>query len=295
MRTLTLAALVAVVLPSAAFADCKLAECGFDIGTASAFNVAAMHDMQGGRWIVEAAPGYWRLSTGKGGDDPHGYTAGFSVKHEFSPSWGAGLIASTARQSGTINITKKSDLVQDSLFSAAPGGSVKDMGGSIVGLMATHDFHPAQDSWRLPFSFGALYTWRTVKFTHDFTNAASQHEVDSVDFTNKSLGLFLNASVDFLVHKDFRIMPGVFLAKGTTGMFSGATFTPDYVVTKNGVTTHYHQDISITDAAPVIYTSFAYRPWGVSFDWNMTELLLGKNATASTIYAVKLSKKFGGA
>lgn len=300
MNIRSLSAPVLAVLASAAIfatpalADCKLAECGFDIGTASAFNVSSMHGMEGGRWIVEAAPGVWSMATGRGGSDPHGYTAGFSVKREFSPSWGAGVIASTARQSGSVNITKTSNLLGDNgSFSADPGGTVSGIGGTIVGAMATHDFHPNPESWRLPFSFGALYTWRSVKFNHDYTNALGQHEVDSVDFTKASLGLFANVSVDVTIHKDFVIMPGAFLAKGMTNMTSGATFSPDYVVTKNGVTTHYQQSLSITDAAAVLYTSFLYRPMGLSFDWNMTQLLLGKNTTASSIYSLKWSKKFG--
>lgn len=250
--------------------------------------------MRAGRWVVEASPGFWTLRSGEktGGGNPNvdisaqGYTGAFSVKREWTDRWGLGLFGSFASQTGEEAIPSNTSLATIVQLKNLPagaggaGGTIRGMNGSVIGLMVTYDFFPNPEGFRMPFSIGPLLVRQGMEFENTAPNPRESLKIDQSD-----IGAFWNLSGSFLVMKGkLRITQGVFGAVG--GSFIRA------VEYKTGAATTV-QDVGSTNAAPVLYTAFLYRPWGLSFNWNMTELLLGSRVASNSIYSLKWTKKWG--
>lgn len=296
MKRLLVAALA--LLPLSARANCKIGDCVSGVAGDSLFSVMSMHDMEGGRWIFEASPGY---VTGKikGSDIPResltvkGVTGAFAVKRELSPNWGVGMLGSFVKQSNENTLTTQSGLAPGNVATSIPGsaragGTIKDMSSRIIALMLTYDPFSNPDGFRLPLSVGPLYMDQGVEFTHSFSNSGVA-QTEKASISRRDLGLFGNASFDFLVAKDFRIMPGV--SVGGAPSFLGASNYAkyDYVVERNGTRTLFPYETSFQSFFATIYVQLLYRPWGLG-----ANAIVMSNSDDIKIYSLKLTKKFGG-
>lgn len=304
-RHTLLALALASLLPLSARAGCRLTDCGFIVAANSALPVIGMHDMVGGRWVLEVAPAFWTMKTGTGGQavdvHPKGFAGSLALQREFSPRWGLGIVAATSRQSGEVTtgqslvnaIQAASDANAGTVGGAgSAGGTIKNMGGSYVALLATHDFFSDPEGFRLPVSFGVAMVQNRLDYSHEFTNPADgslQRETMKID--HSGLGAVVNVSADFLVKEKLRVMPGFYLAHGLA-------YLPavEYKVQKNnGAVQTFSRDQTSTQAAPSLYLSFLWRPWNLGFTWNYTEVALGGNVTSNSIYSLHWAKRWGGA
>jgi hypothetical protein len=298
------AALVISLASSPAVAGCRLVSCGFIVAGNSALPVISMNEMQGGRWTVEVAPAYWTLKSDTGGQNadikPKGFAGAFAVKREFSPRWGLAIIGAKAAQQGDTTLSRptKDLLVSASRANTAiangagqRGGTVKDVGGSFYGLVATYDFFGEKDAtFRLPFSFGVSHVTNKLSFETSYANAGTT-QTETFKLDKSGLGALVNLSADFIVwDKKLRVSPGIYINHGLSYIKDA-----EYKVTRsNGFSQTITADESATNVAIASYVALSYRPWDLGFTWNFTQDVAGGAVASNSIYSLHWQKRFGG-
>ena len=290
-----------LLLPGAASAGTKLGETLLGVTGDGIMGVESMHDMRGGRWVVMVAPGY---VTGKVGTaisesdtfSMKGYSAAFAVKREFTPNWGAGLVGGFTMQSGKASLSGPSGLAPRGAFpelaagsNGHPGGEITNMYGNAVAALVTFDPFSNSGGFRLPISAGPLMMWEGFEYRHEFVNASAGNaaQVDTAKVSRSDFGGLLNVSFDFLLFKDWRLMPGISVGAATGSNY--ATF--DYVVTRNGALFgRFPQETAMQPMFTTVYATVQYRPWDVSFNY-----IILSHANKLKNYSFTLAKKWGGA
>lgn len=302
--TAALAMAMALLLPVTAKAGCKLGECLLGVTGDSIMGVMGMHDMKGGRWVVQASPGY---ITGKVGSainptdtfDLKGYSGAFAVKREFTAHWGFGLVGGFAMQSGKSTLTGPSGLAPAAAFAEMPvggtngsdgysGGEISNMYGNSVAALLTWDPFSDPDGFRMPISVGPAMIWEGFEFRHAFTNpnAGNAAQVDTAKVHRSDLGALANVSFDLPPLKDFRLMPGF-----TVGVAPGTNYAQyDYTVQRNGATFGtFRHETAMQPMFVSIYTALAYRPWDIGLNY-----IISSTANKVKNYSLTLTKKWGG-
>jgi len=247
--------------------------------------VTSMHEMAGDRWVLTIAPGYWagkisRPATASTVQQtfPHpvaslsGYTMGLALKREFTAHWGAGIVGAISQQNGQSSaLSDVANMAPDAAVTGTPGGAgfaggnFKGLTGDFFALMLTFDPYSKPEGFRMPISIGPAYIVQSVQYTHTYVNpnnGKTQTEKATVN-RNKS-ALFVNPSLDFLMFRNLRVMPGaLFILAG-----AGNKVPFDYKVAQAGSAEKtYPTTAKVASASASIYVSFLYRPWNLSFNY----------------------------
>jgi len=293
-----------LTLSVSARAGTKLGETLLGVTGDSVMGVMGMHDMKGGRWVVQVSPGYitGKVNTAFGTGENFsmkGYSMAFAIKREFTANWGAGLIGGFTKQSGNSTLSTPSGLAPDTAFPEVPtvpgvrrsgysGGTISGMYGNALGVMLTLDPFSNPDGFRMPISVGPMMLWEGIKFRHEFNNPnlGNAAQVDTAEVKRSDLGFFSNISFDFIFFKDFRVMPGIALGFAP-GKSNYAKY--DYNVTRGGVTTAFAHETAMQPMWTSVYASFLYRPWDVNVNY-----IVMSGADQLKNYSITVGKKFGG-
>ena len=319
-------ALAALLLGTGKSWACRLSECTSQIGFTSLVSVLGMHDMEEGRWVIQAAPGLWNVTGGfqasAGGNNvgvptralppdpylygaeyikPHGYDGSLAIKREFSPNWGLGLMGSFASENGNSSITQGSGLAPDAAYNGTPGGA-GFMGGTYsnifaneVALMATWDPFANPNGFRMPISFGPYVEWSGENFSHSFVNPNNgQAQAESAAVRQTEVGALANISFDFLLFKNLRVMPALLI-----GYVPQKNDNYNYVVSQAGAVTSYPWNTVGGGHVSMPYVTMTYRPWDLSVNYVFLgdlSFLAGNTDPQMKFsnYSITMTKKFGG-
>lgn len=289
------AALTAVLMIAAspkARAGCKLIECTQAYSGDSVMSVSGMHFMEGDKWVVQAAPGYFSsnvhelVSTGV--DVPvSGFDGALAVKREFSPHWGAGVGGSFSLQTGGGGLgTQTSGFAPPAAATAGDalaGGQIKNMYGNAIFAAVTYDPFSSPDGFRLPLSIGPLYMWQGFQFSNTVGN-----QTETVNASRSFVGVYANASVDVPLGKGFYVMPGIQFGGSPR---SNPLFNYTYTVTKAGTTTNFTGlGDYMSEFFTTIFASVAYRPWDVSINY----VFIDGSSGSGRNFSLTLTKKWKG-
>lgn len=239
-------------------------------------SVASMHDMEGGRWILVAAPGFWLgdldgLQCGtntaqvacRGTGTLHGWTFGTALKRELSRHWGIGVLAGASRQFGSVDLTNQNRFGSEISDAGFAGGIFKNMESTFVGVQVTFDPFSGPDGIRLPISFGPMLLDAGADFSHSFTNPnTSLPQTESFHTAQSGLGVFANVSLDIPLGKRLRAMPAILL-----GSIVGDEQKIDYIVDRNGTITHSTVDAFNDNILGSLNVALQYRPWSLTLNF----------------------------
>ncbi len=295
---LPLAALLAVMPAFALTASHQIGEIGAQALGGAMLPVVPMHDMEGDRWILSVAPGYWTVTNispggdgcpnGSCGRNDGGYfpfsisglSIAASLKREFTPHWGLSGIAAYEHQLSPVGLGSYTSGLQPNNVSGvgSPGGQFFNTNSGAAALMATYDPFTNPQGFRMPISFGPFYGMQGIGFKHD----VSPTQTESANWRQSYIGVMANLSLDFLLFHDLRVMPGVLFFGGLTGQKSGYA----YVVNQNGAVTNYPGAIPSGSGGFDPYVQLLWRPWNLA---STISLLSGAN-----VYALTWSHKWVG-
>lgn len=161
------------------------------------------------------------------------------------------------------------------------GGDISNVSGVTTGILVTYDPFENSEGFRLPMSIGPFWASQGFDFNNRFTNPNNgRSQEESVAFRRTFFGLVMNVSADFVVAKDFRLMPGMLYGMG----FADTDPTIDYVVTQNGaVTTYQNKLFDVRPKFGTPYFQVEYRPWNLIYAMPLMFLVGGGFITATTL------------
>lgn len=281
-------------------------ECVSEISANSIVTVMGMHEMEGRRWVVEVAPGLWThgipsnvVNTTQETLSMKGFTAGLALKREFSPHWGVGFLGAVARQSGASTFKGQSGLAPPEASPGVPGGAGfaggqdKDAYADVAALMFTYDPFTDNEGFRMPISFGPMYVSQGLTFEHRFTNPNNgRAQTEKMLVKDSFWGPVGDVSLDFLLFKKLRVMPGLFFGgrvpKKGIDTEDWTTKDPnpiyDYTVDQNGTRYRFPRKVPGSNSVGSMHLGVLYRPW------NLTFLMYFESGKT---YALKWTRKFG--
>jgi len=284
-RSLPLIPFILLVSAGQAMGEFTVAEVPNFVTANSAVSVMSMHDMEGDRWVFEVSPGYWRGlaklenvvgigdSSNEENVEPKGFVIAAAIKREFSPHWGMGFMAGGGRQKGGAEIVGFASLMPTSALASftfptsvgAVGGEIKGMFSQFTALIFTFDPFSDPDGFRLPITVGPIWVNQGFDFQNEYT-ISGQTQTESLSQRRSWLGGYVNASFDFLLFNNLRVMPGILYGRS----FGGETSADyDYIVTNGGTTRTFAGEITSSAIFPTVYLSLMYRPWNLSLNYTL--------------------------